>query len=178
MDPSATTWSSHNLYIHLQACNILWKIELCCSNKIYHVLCSSNVVNSLQRQKLMSYYTKPFFSIVRLVTVIWHLSNGWIDDNCTNEFYIPQMCRHVVRRSAVASYSSEGWVLPWQSLFLSSGRCTRVFEINFKWLFSPAYLVYILWNCTRLDAISLKSTLVQVMAWWRQPASHYLSHCW
>ena len=33
-------------------------------------------------------------------------------------------------------------------------------------------------NCTELNANNLKPTVDQVMVWWRQATSHYLSKCW
>ena len=43
--------------------------------------------------------------------------------------------------------------------------------------------MHLLWNCPQMSWLSLdltadKSTLVQVMAWCHQAASHYLSQCW
>ena len=50
--------------------------------------------------------------------------------------------------------------------------------------FSDCWLRHFLWNCPTpviwmsLDSSDDQSTLVQVMAWWRQATSHYLSQCW
>ena len=60
------------------------------------------------------------------------------------------------------------------------------FKLNFRWVIFKLILVVNGWgiSCeTALIRVSLdhtydKSTLVQVMAWCPQAASHYLSQCW
>ena len=44
---------------------------------------------------------------------------------------------------------------------------------NFQDNFSDLWLMYLLWNCPKMNIIVL-----QVMAWCRQATSHYLSQCW
>ena len=39
-------------------------------------------------------------------------------------------------------------------------------------------LVHFMWNCPVMDANNFESTLVQVMDWCHQVASHYLNQCW
>ena len=54
------------------------------------------------------------------------------------------------------------WVI--FKLTLVNGGCGISYEITLRWM--PR------------DLTDNKSTLVQVMAWWRQATSHYLSQCW
>ena len=60
----------------------------------------------------------------------------------------------------------------WNSRFMSS----------FQADFSGWWLRYLLWYCLQMNVIGQltddESKLVQIMAWCRQAASHYLSQCW
>ena len=47
-------------------------------------------------RKRTSYSLKCYFSLVGQMTVTWHLSDGWADNNFTNELYSPQTSRHLV----------------------------------------------------------------------------------
>ena len=62
--------------------------------------------------------------------------------------------------------------------WLTPGRCGSNSICGF---FKLRYLEYLLWNGLKWVAqnpINCKSTLVQVIAWYRQATSHYLSQCW
>ena len=74
------------------------------------------------------------------------------------------------RRYLVKSFSI------WRINTFFPGRCINIPPKCFKHRFLQVYVVYCLWCCTGMDY--LESTLVQVMAWRRQAADHYLCHCW
>ena len=47
-----------------------------------------------------------------------------------------------------------------------------------KWLMGKVFLVKVTSDESHWTLLMMKSTLVQVMAWWRQATSHYLNQCW
>ena len=74
----------------------------------------------------------------------------------------------------------------WQDILSIKSLVPRRFEWNFRSIIFKLILVFGGWgpSCEisrwwmPLDLTDDKSTLVQVMAWYRQATSHYLSQCW
>ena len=71
------------------------------------------------------------------------------------------------------------FIVPWQ-MYKNLQKILNLILPVSKWSFCQhiCHLVHFLWNCTKMDANNLESTLVQVTAWFRQATSHYLIQCW
>ena len=61
---------------------------------------------------------------------------------------------------------------------LSPCKCIKSLIIYTLMIFFPSYLAHCPWNCNDLDAVGLEARQVQVMAWYRQATSLYLSQSW
>ena len=82
--------------------------------------------------------------------------------------YVPNFCRIWLLIHAINS------LVPGRFWFNFRQVIFKLTSVNGGW--SISYEIALRW--IPLDLTNDKSTLVQVMAWCRQAASHYLSQCW
>ena len=107
----------------------------------------------------------------------WRCSGSSTDRRCSNYIW--------VTNNFIAYWGAayiRGFAVPASEVLIRLIHCPPGI-IDFQIHVKDRCLEHFLWNCLEVNATKPHShwslvTLLQVMAWWHQATSHYLSQCW